>query len=171
MRLKLARRIVRGRVGRHTWDSAQDRGLFGQAQRELAKFYRTNTAALRLLIEIQRKVHFWGSDHDVTPLLVDEVLGDGMTLCQMVPLNTRPDYYVIRIDGSWLKGDEDAFYDDGLEQIYQAIEDQYGSRDFYCEDCGESGWNDSDCSCNESREWPALNLGAGTTWGELYFPT
>jgi len=46
----------------------------------------------------RRKTKFWGRHYFITPRLVDWVHGDGLQLIYFTPLNTRPNYYVVRID-------------------------------------------------------------------------
>ena len=58
-----------------------------------------------------RQIEFWGGQYKVTPLLADEHLGDGRLLLWFEPLNTRPHYYLVRIDSSWRgKGNTDEMY-------------------------------------------------------------
>jgi hypothetical protein len=95
----------------------------------------------------ERTVRHWGSNETITPILLSKTYGDGELVIAMVPLNTRPNYYVIRIDSKTdLNSDE--WYDQ-LDGIYNDIEDEYGRH----EDCED--------------DWPALNDNCGVAWDEL----
>lgn len=109
--------------------------------------------ALRRAIERPERVHHWGQPHTVTPRLCERIFGDGAALIHITPLNTRPNYYAVRVDSSWaLTGDE--FYE-RLDSIYGALEDEYGAAED--DELGE-------------REWPALDLDAGSSWGRISWP-
>lgn len=115
------------------------------------------TDELRPLIEVEKEVLMWGQPIRITPLLVDEVLGDGKQLIGLAPLMTRPNYYVLRVDAGWdldnLIGDDDE--GDHLEAIYETIEAEFG--------------NEHDEETGEERGWPALVSG-GSTWFALDWP-
>lgn len=99
------------------------------------------------------QVHFWGHEEIVTPCLVPTVYGDGKQIIALSPLNSRPQYYVVRIDSQWsLSNDaqEGEVIYDHLEALYDAIEDAYGAN----HDEDEEPW----------QPWPALDLNAGVTW-------
>lgn len=163
---------------RHT-KAGKYRSRFGHyeiAQRRLARFYDNHPEALRARIEQPETVRFWGQDYVRTPLLVREKLGDGLNLIYFTPLNTRPNCYIARVDSRWIdngSGDGDAderWYDEGLESLYDLIENQFGASDYYCEECGESGYSDSNCECQKYRDWPSLNSGSGCCWGRIAWP-
>lgn len=114
---------------------------------------------LEALIEVEEDVRFWGKDHRVTPRLLPEVYGAGDHLLAFQPLNTRPNYYVIIVDASWLSSDDDdAFYeafDNGIELGLLT----HFSVDAYDDDGNEIGEEDRDTG------WPVLNLDSGwSTW-------
>lgn len=71
---------------------------------------------------------FWGRNYIITPRLVEWVHGDGLQVIYFQPLNTRPNYYVARIDSkvSLDNSDEPCFADEVLEDLYTAIEEQFG---------------------------------------------
>jgi hypothetical protein len=99
----------------------------------------------------------WGQTHVVTPALVEEVFGDGEKLLILTPIMTRPNYYVVQIDSSWGKDntyseEEGETVHDHIDEIYDAIEAQFGSAD---EEDDE-----------ELRQFPTLVSG-GSTWCEL----
>ena len=75
-------------------------------------------------------------------------------------MNTRPDLYVIRVDSMVQLSDSkcedsDLHIRSLLDEIYDAIEDGYGSSDA-----------DEDDETEESKPWPTLNLNAGACWFE-----
>lgn len=122
--------------------------------------HRNTTQRLRAAIERRCKVRHWGSDYTVTPRLVSEVFGDGRQLIWLQPLNTRPNYYVVRIDSAWNRSNlaqEGDVLCDHLDEIYDAIDDEYGRAHKADED--------------ECRDFPALDLDAGCAWGEQEWPT
>lgn len=114
------------------------------------------TDDLRARIEKPYVTRFWGSEYTITPLLVDEVFGDGQLLMGIQPLNTRPNYYVVRVDSRWSEEcGSDKWFDLLDEQIYDAIADQFGASD------------DEDDDGHAVHEgWPALDLDAGCSWFE-----
>jgi hypothetical protein len=95
-------------------------------------------------------VNFWGTEYKITPLLVEEIFGDGKQLIWLEPLATRPNYYVVRVDSKWDidNGGRDPLCDH-LDDIYEAIENEYGDSDR-----GEGGW-------------PALSTSCGMRWGNF----
>lgn len=106
--------------------------------------------SLKDAIERPEQVRFWGGEYTVMPRLCSRVFGDGRALMYLTPLNTRPNYYVLQVDSSWdLDGDE---MHDRIDDIYDALEDQFGPA--YDDEVGE-------------REWPALDIDAGSTWGAM----
>lgn len=124
-----------------------------------------------------RTVEWWGEKYQVTPAIVDSHLGNGRRLLRFQPLNTRPDYYLIRIDSRWDCG-ADEFYDDHLENVIEAIIDQYSEmereREYLEEDLREQGieptGDNTDLAGNEDRMgWPVLSLDSGYTWGTVCF--
>lgn len=110
----------------------------------------TTATDLRKLIERERIVRFWGGDYRITPRFVEEPLGDGGQLIWLEPMDTRPNYYVLRVDSSWDLDD----FSDHLESVYEAIENEYGPDDFDEDDDGGE------------RGWPRLSTGSGVSWGD-----
>ena len=91
-------------------------------------------------------------------MVCSTVFGDGAKLLGIRPPCSVPHYYVILIDSKWtdLRGDE--FYD-FLDELYEAIGDEFVEHHDDCEDCNESNrWN-----C-EHRRWPVLDLENGSRW-------
>ncbi len=117
----------------------------------------------RAIARIEKRywTKFWGSKCLVSPKFVSEAVGDGNKLIYMTPLNTRPQYYVIRVDSAW---DCSNFHDgetiaDHLDEIFEAIEDQYG---YYYD--GHSSEYEHDNGTYPG--WPVC-FNEGCAWGEL----
>ncbi len=103
--------------------------------------------------ERKQAAYLWGKKHFIKPVFIRQALGDGELLLAFTPLNTRPNYYLIRIDSKWLKkGDTETIYGH-LDEIEEAIEEQCGVRNYEDDDGNEC-----------LAEWPALNTNAGTSW-------
>lgn len=119
-------------------------------------------------VEVPYETHFWGAKCTCDPRFVDEALGDGQILLGLQPLNTRPNYYVIRVDSSWHLYDcrdcEDECPDylvEHIDEIYEAIEDEYGDKDRI------RYFNENDLDPGEepdSEDWPVLDLYCGSSW-------
>lgn len=121
---------------------------------------------LRTRIEVEETARLWGQKHTITPRLVGQIWGDGKKLIGIQPLNTRPNYYVVCGDSNWdLESDE--FMDLAEDEIFTAIEEEYGSRD--CRYCGGSFGEDGceHCRGEDWREFPALNIDAGWCWFDI----
>jgi hypothetical protein len=95
----------------------------------------------------------WGQKHMIKPVFIEKAFGNGELLVALTPLNTRPNYYLIRIDSAWLDKENPETIYDHLDDIYEAIEDECGTRDYEDDDGKE-----------QLAEWPALNLNAGCSW-------
>lgn len=123
-----------------------------------------------------RKVHFWGNEHNITPTVAKEYCGDGRQLLWFQPLNTRPDYYLIRIDSSWTVDSSDEWYKRLDEDILEALIDEFSEkereREYLAEDLRErgiepDGWN-TDLAGNEKRlGFPVLSLDSGYGWDSI----
>lgn len=122
----------------------------------------SDTDKLRARVEQPYSTRFWGGNYTITPLLVTEVFGDGKVLMGIRPLNTRPNYYVVRVDSKFAESDKnpspresDEWFDFLDNELYDAIADQFGSADA------------EDDDGNPVREdWPALDLDSGCGWFE-----
>jgi hypothetical protein len=121
----------------------------------------TSTNQLRGRIERRQAAHLWGQKRFITPRLLDHVFGDGKKMIWLSGINTRPAYWVVRIDSSWCL--DNCEHDDGklkhprewLEDVYQAIEEEFGT--------GEK----DDGSLYANARFPqACDLGSGTSWGQ-----
>lgn len=106
-------------------------------------------------------VTLWGQKYyNHTPTLIDAIHGDGQCLMYIVPLATRPDYYILRVDSSvsqMIKDDDDEIIDLVESELCRIIR-------------GEHGSHDEDDDVNEVdviKPFPALNYSCGCGWGEV----
>jgi hypothetical protein len=140
---------------------------YTRAQVEAA-IRRTPDDVMRRVIEQPKETRHWGRSTTCTRHYVTSQIGDGRAILILVPLATRPESYAVRFDsrmdawsdycGEW--------GDCVIDAVYEAVEEEYGSNEFWCETCNHS---DCDCECCESERWfPALNLSCGSSWG--YWP-
>ena len=104
-------------------------------------------------LQRRQAAYLWGKKHFIKPVLIDKALGSGDLLLGISALNTRPNYYLIRIDARWMQEeDTDTIYEH-LDDIYDAIEDHVGPRE----------WTDDDGK-EHVEGWPALDLDCGCSW-------
>ena len=107
---------------------------------------------------IPKTVKHWGQPvHTHTPVLINATHGDGQCLIYFVPLGTRPDYYIIRVDSAvkkMIEDDGDEICDFMEEVIHSMIVNEFGW--IYEEDCdGEL----------IERPFPAFDISCGSDWG------
>jgi hypothetical protein len=77
----------------------------------------------------RHKSSLWGQDYIITPRLVDWIHGDGLQVIWFEPMDTRPNYYVARIDSKICVdncGKPPVFCDEVYDDLCMKIEDQYG---------------------------------------------
>jgi len=99
-----------------------------------------------------KTITFWGTKYEFTPYLLDEIIGDGLQLCYLGSINSRPHYWLIRIDSKTDVSSDDFDFED----LLQPIEEECGRcDDDGCERCEENG---TEC------EYPAISWGGGH-WG------
>ena len=111
--------------------------------------------------ELRRhKTRFWGKNYIITPRLVDWIQGDGLQVIYFMPLNTRPNYYVVRIDSRIALSDEGSFRYLVLDDLYDAIEEQFG-RSY------EEWEHENGRTYHRHNYWPALSKDSGSCWGWL----
>jgi hypothetical protein len=87
------------------------------------------------------------------------------------PMNTRPNYYVIRVDSSWSKDQMGEHIDD----VLSALEEEFGPAYTDAEDPDDFDGDDPDDAEPEERErvhhdFPALNDEVGVSWGRYEWP-
>lgn len=106
------------------------------------------------MVERRQRATLWGKAYFITPRLVTRFLGDGKQLIWFTPMATRPNYYAVRIDSSWKisNWEEPPNLIDHVDEIYSAIEEEYGNQD-------DEG--------NENASFPVLCDDCGSSWVEL----
>lgn len=128
-------------------------------------------AALRQAICVPTTRYLWTPADAITfvPALSDTVYGDGRALLRLSTINSRPAFYVIRIDSRWALGlDYRAPYEatdvvEFIDQILWDLEEQFGCGRY----CGDESECAEDCAC---RDWPALDDQDGCSWGRMDWP-
>ena len=76
-------------------------------------------------------------------------------------VNHRPRYHVVRIDSSWVVGDDRGMPGgapdlwDHLDSVYDALEEEFGP--LHDEEIGD-------------RPWPAFDSADGTSWSRMSWP-
>lgn len=82
----------------------------------------------------------WGQKHRIRPALVSQIFGDGGQVIGFESFDTRPDYYLVRVDSSWSERNcgKDPICNH-INEIITAIECDFGShRDEYKHDNGRT---------------------------------
>jgi hypothetical protein len=96
----------------------------------------------------------WGQKHMIKPEFIQATFGNGDKLLAVTPLNTRPNYYLIRVDSSWSdQNTDEPCIGDHIDEICDAIEEEVGPK--YCEDDNRE---------EIQRDWPALDDECGVSW-------
>ncbi len=119
---------------------------------------------MRLLMEkIERRTtgRLWGARRFFTPRLLRTVFGDGKKFLCLSSINVRPAYWVVRIDSGWStsnweRNDKLKLPCDWLEDVYQAIEHEFGT-----------GEKENGGLYAKARFPQACSLGDGTSWDEM----
>ena len=110
---------------------------------------------LKAHITRRQWARLWGQKSMIRPVFIETALGNGDQLVAIVPLNTRPNYYLIRVDSKWSlrnTDDGDCLYEH-IEEIEEAIEDECG-RKYETNDDGDE----------VEMPWPALDCDSGVSW-------
>lgn len=118
--------------------------------------------------------HLWTPADAITfiPALSNRLYGDGRALMGLSTLNSRPRYYVLRIDSGWkIDMDPDApdvavGFVEYLDAIAFALEDEFGRGQF---DDG-SGEPETARERNQRRKWPAYDDENGSSWWRMDWP-
>lgn len=137
--------------------------------REAAEGDQVHTA-LKAAIEVERHAYLWTPDDgvDFVPRVCSDIFGDGRALLRLTTMNSRPRFYVIRIDSSWDVEDYRApagspNLRDFLDDIAYSLEDQFGD--------GRAREEDDEPDDDESvRDWPAFDCDNGMSWGRMDWP-
>lgn len=120
---------------------------------------------LKAAVEVETTGHLWTEKYTFVPALCSRVFGDGRALLALTTINSRPRYYVVRIDSRWAideagapEGAENVR--DHLDAIYDALEDDFGL----------AVYEDDEEVDDEPREWPAFDDRGGTAWWREQWP-
>ncbi len=116
---------------------------------------------LKAAVEVETTGYLWTTKHTFAPALCSKIFGDGRALLALTTINSRPRYYVVRIDSRWEMDEASApegaeSVRDHLDAIYDAIE----------EDFGRAVHEDDEAP----REWPAFDDRSGTAWWREKWP-
>lgn len=140
--------------------------------RKEKKFRKKLEPKILALIEKELKPYqtrFWGVDVLVSPAFVQDDRGDGLQLIWLSPIDSRPQFYVLRIDSHWDINAED--FD--LEYMLTLIEEEYGNVNYYvCIDDendiyvieGDEDNPDADKYTEDDLKFPMLSWSGGS-WG------
>ena len=93
----------------------------------------------------KKAVEFWGKTYNIKPYLISEIYGDGLAIIEIIPLNTRPNTYVLRFDSNVDLENEN---NNESETILNIIEEECGNSEDFDEEDTE-------------REFPVLNWNCG----------
>lgn len=124
----------------------------------------------------KRRVRHWGNEYDVTPAVVRQHMGNGRLLLALQPLNTRPNYYLIRVDSTFFDDEDTDDFLDRIDEVKDMIADEYGDkeseRELLADDLRAQGIepdaSNTDLAGNEDRlGWPVLSLDSGCGWWEV----
>ena len=124
--------------------------------------------ALVAAIEVPTRRYLWvPEDAQVfVPRVCSRVFGDGRALIELAPMLHRPLFYVVRIDSAWDCDDHNAPLGavelrDEIEEIYQALEYDFGRARDEDEDTGEETVD----------PWPAADFDGGSCWQRMDWPS
>lgn len=119
---------------------------------------------LREQIERRQIATLWGTKHFIKPRLCDKVFGDGRQLIGFEPLNSRPSFYIVRVDSTWSLSNWDSRSEehlaDHVEEIWDALEEQFGCARYY----------DDPPQRRNSRPFPAVSSENGVAWFKMKWP-
>lgn len=115
---------------------------------------------------LTRKVEWWGQTYTVTPAVATSHCGDGRLLLGFQPANTRPNYYLIRVDSAFAGHDD---IDEVIDALIDDFHEQEQEREHLEEDLREQGieptGDNTDLDGNEDRlGFPVLSLDSGYGW-------
>lgn len=129
-------------------------------------------AKLRKAICKRTRRYLWTPADMVTfvPALSNRLYGDGKALLGLTTINSRPRFYVLRIDSAWaIEMDQSA--PDEAEQLVDcidafafALEDEFG-RGRYDDDEPET-----ERARDQRRKWPAYDDESGCSWWRMDWP-
>lgn len=98
----------------------------------------------------ERQVTMWTIPSMVSPALVKTEFGKADLLIALFPIQHRPSYYLVWVDAQWY---EDQTMADHVDDIYEAIGDEFGHWSSWEEDHEDSHY-----------EWPLEDFSQGSSW-------
>lgn len=98
-------------------------------------------------LEAPYTTRWWGSDRVVKPCVITEPMGDGRKMFAITPLDTRPNYYIVRLDSRVQIWDQ-------IDEILDHIAEQVGDARENEQDYGDA-------------QWPELHSDSGVAWSRL----
>lgn len=109
-----------------------------------------------------RKENLWGKEHDVEPMLLDAIRGDGKQIVYFGYTEHRPYFYVVRIDSND-PTDGDPWYDEVhpwiINQIFEEMT-EFMTEDLYDE------WQENGFVVDHPHfPIPPLEIPCGSYWG------
>ncbi len=112
-----------------------------------------------------REIEFWGEKYKVSPALSKTIIGDGKSFLWFGMGDTRPHYYIIRVDSKWEKMNNNKLREKIEEEIYEILISEFGICGEECEE-KYSQLGDDCCDCkfptiiddNRMIDWGFLQL-------------
>lgn len=131
-------------------------------------------AKLRLAVCKRTRRYLWTPDHMVTfvPALSRRLYGDGKALLGLTTINSRPRFYILRIDSRWAIDMDPSAPDiaeplvDRIDAFAFALEEEFGGGRF---DDG-SGEPETARERDRRRKWPAYDDENGCSWWRMDWP-
>lgn len=120
---------------------------------------------LKAAVEVETVGFLWGQRYTFVPALCSKIFGDGRALLALTTINSRPRYYVVRIDSRWEI--DEASAPEGAESVRDHLDEIYDALE---EDFGRAVYEDDEEVDEEPREWPAFDDRSGTTWWRERWP-
>lgn len=118
------------------------------------------------ILSLPERGEHWGGKYEVSPAVCSESFGDGLQFIYVTPLNTRPNYYVVRIDSGVIVDVSTDVMQYLMDEIYQALEEEFGR---IC-DYHDSQSEDNECydrhSGDNDYDFPVLSDDCGSIWSE-----
>ncbi len=138
----------------------------------MSKTKTTKVTPIPSALTKTRKVSWWGSEYTVTPAVARGHCGDGKILLRVWMLNTRPNYYLVRVDSSFFDDDNENAVDEMVELLCDEFSEKETERGYLKEDLLAQGIEPTrenmDLAGNEDRlGWPVVSLDSGYCWERI----
>lgn len=115
---------------------------------EVREALTTDLALLKAVVEVKTTRHLWTDVVEFVPAVCSRAFGDGRALLALTTINSRPRFYVVRVDSAWTDMHE------RVDDIYEALIDEFG-------DAGPHDGDDGEFYL----DWPAFDGENGASWG------